>query len=293
MRNLFRYVGAFALVLMLAACGKVPAGNVGVKVDLYGNSRGVQQQVLGPGRYYVGWNQELYLFPTFTQNYTWTKDPREGSPTDESISFQSGQGMTLNADVGITYHLERDKIPQIFQKYRSGVNEITHSYLHNIVRNAFTDQASELDVEQIYGAGKTKFIKSVLDEVRSQVGPIGINVENIYLVGSLRLPRQVEASINAKIQATQDAQRAENQVAQAKAEAQKEVAIAAGHAQAKIEVAKADAEAIEIKGKALRDNPLVLKLNAISKWDGQLPTYIGGSAPVPFVDVSQSSTTSK
>ena len=42
------------------------------------------------------------------------------------------------------------------------------------------------------------------------------------------------------------------------------------------------AQAIEIKGKALRDNPNVIELNKIEKWDGVLPQYMTG--PVPFVN---------
>lgn len=283
----FRLFLVMAAIGLLAACSRVPAGKVGIKVDLYGSNRGVQNTVLGPGYYHVGWNQKLYTYPTFVQTYTWTKDPREGSPTDESITFQSDQGMSLNADVGITYHFVRKDIPIIFQKYRAGVKEITHVYLHNIVRNAFVDQASQLPVEDIYGKGKPAFMKAVLKEVQTQVKPIGIVVEKLYLVGSLRLPRQVENSINAKIQATQNAERAKNEIAQAQAEAAKQEALAQGKANAKLAMAKADAEAIAIKGKALHDNPEVLRLQAIEAWNGKLPTYMGGSTPLPFLKVTK------
>ena len=49
--------------------------------------------------------------------------------------------------------------------------------------------------------------------------------------------------------------------------------------------AKAEAEAIAIKAKALRDNPGILQLNAIDKWNGVLPQYMTGGVAVPFVPV--------
>lgn len=52
----------------LVSCSKVPSGHVGVKVYLLGGSKGVESEQLGVGRYWIGWNEELYLFPTFTQN---------------------------------------------------------------------------------------------------------------------------------------------------------------------------------------------------------------------------------
>ena len=50
--------------------------------------------------------------------------------------------------------------------------------------------------------------------------------------------------------------------------------------------AQAEADAISIKGKALRENPATIELSAIEKWNGVLPTITGTSA-VPFVTVPQ------
>ena len=135
LRNAVVVIMAFAA---LSGCSKVPAGNVGVKVYLLGGEKGVDSEVLRVGRYWIGINEDLFLFPTFTQNYVWTKDATEGSPTDESITFQTQEGLGVNADIGISYHIDTDKVSLIFQKYRKGVDEITDIYLRNMVRDAFT-----------------------------------------------------------------------------------------------------------------------------------------------------------
>jgi hypothetical protein len=112
--------GAVILTVLFAvyftSLSKVPAGNVGVKVYLLGSSKGVDSEEVGPGRYWVGWNEDLFLFPTFTQNYVWTRDPDETGNEDESISFQTSEGMTVNADVGISYAIQPGKANDIFQK---------------------------------------------------------------------------------------------------------------------------------------------------------------------------------
>ena len=46
---------------------------------------------------------------------------------------------------------------------------------------------------------------------------------------------------------------------------------AEANAQIAIAKAKGESDAINIKGAALRDNPEVLKLEIIQKWDGKLP----------------------
>ena len=264
--------------LLLAACSKVPAGNVGVKFQMYGDGKGSLQE-LPPGRYWVGWGYEMYTFPTFTQTYTFTRSSNEGRPVDESISFQTSQGLTVNADVGITYHIDPGKVTLIFQKYRKGIDEITDVYLRNMVRDALVKEAASLDIESVYGKGKANLIEAVQRDVSDEVGPVGIVMEKIYWIGELRLPETVVQSINAKIQATQMAEQRQNEVAQAQAEAQKVEAEAQGQAQARITIAEAEAKAIALKGEALRQNPNVVQMSAIEKWDGRLPTYSGGALP--------------
>lgn len=281
-------VGIFALLLSTASltqCSKVPAGNVGVKFKLYGDGKGSLQE-MQPGRYWVGWGYDLYTFPTFTQNYTWTQSVTEGSATDESLTFQTVEGLSVNADVGITYHINPDKVTTIFQKYRKGVNEITDIYLRNMVRDSLVKESSVLGIESVYGRGKASLIQSVQEDVDKQVRPTGIVIEKIYWIGELRLPPTVVASINAKIQATQMAEQRKNEIAQAQAEAAKEVAVAEGHAKAQLAIAGAEAQAIRLKGDALRANPNIIDMSAVEKWNGQLPTYTGGGA-MPFIHLPE------
>lgn len=271
-------------LLLLAACSKVPAGNVGVKFYLLGGDKGVDTEELSPGRYWIGINEELYLFPTFTQNYTWTREPIDGDATDESITFQTDQGLSVNADVGISYAVDPSKVTALFQKYRKGIEEITDVYLRNMVRDALVTEASTRQIEMVYGAGKADLLAAVEKRVRGQVEPLGIKIERLYWAGDFRLPATVTAAIDAKIKATQFAQQRANEVAAAKAEADKAVEEARGVADSTLLKAKAEAEAIRIKGDALRENPRLIELSAIEKWNGTLPTYTGGGA-IPFIQV--------
>ncbi len=273
---------AFVLI-MLSGCSKVSAGYVGVKVFLLGGAKGVDTQELGVGRYWIGFNEELHLFPTFAQNYVWTKASTEGSRNDEAFSFQTKEGMVVGADIGITYAINPNMVSNIFQKYRKGVDEITNVYIRNMVRDALVTQASTRAVEDVYGMGKTALMKAVEKQVKDQCTPIGIDVEKIYWVGDLRLPPTIVASINAKIEATQKTSRRENEIAQVTAEARKVEEAAKGEATAISLVAIAEAEAIELKGKALNKYPLIVQLNSIEKWNGELPSVTSGA--IPFINV--------
>jgi regulator of protease activity HflC (stomatin/prohibitin superfamily) len=232
---------------------------------------------LGVGRYWVGFNEELFLFPTFEQNYAWTADKREGSRNDESFTFQTKEGMKVGADIGISYQIDGAKAEEIFQRYRKGVDEITDIYLRNHVRDALNEVASKMPVESVYGAGKTQLLQDVQELVKTRV-PAGILVNKIYMIGSFRLPKTVITSLNLKIEATQKAEQRENEIRQAKAEAQKKIADAHGTAQSILMKAKAEAEANRVVAKSI--TPALVQYEKIKKWDGVMPKFTGGSTPL-------------
>ncbi len=279
-------------VLFLVGCERVPAGHVGVIVHSLGTSSGVDNEVVGVGRKWLGINDELFLFPTFSQNYVWDK----AGDKDESLTFGTSEGLSISADMGITYNIQPDKVAVVFQKYRKGVDEITQIYLRNMVRDALVTSCSTRGVETIYGAGKADLIKEVEEAVREQVRDIGIVVERVYWIGDLRLPAQVTASINAKIQATQISMQRENEVKTAQAQAAIEVAQAQGQADSKLALAESEAKAIRLKGdaqaytitakaRALATNPNLIDLTKAERWNGILPTTMIPNSTLPFLDV--------
>lgn len=281
---------AFFLLFGLRGCAKVPAGNVGVIVHMLGGEKGVDAEERGVGRLWLGWNDELFLFPTFTQNDTW-KDK-------ESITFQTKEGLNVNADLGISFHIDPNKVATVFQKYRKGIDEISDIYLHNMVRDALVKAASTQDVETVYGAGKAELLARVEDSVRAEVEPIGIVIEHIYWVGTLNLPSTVVDNINAKINATQKAMTRENEIQQTKAEAQKAIEEANGVAASKLAIARAEADAVKIKGeaeasaieaksKALTQNPQLVQYEIANKWNGELPTTTFGASSIPMLNLSK------
>lgn len=284
------------LTLMVVGCSKVPAGNVGVKVYLLGTDKGVDNEVLTPGRYWIGWNEDLFIFPTFTQNYVWTATQDDGSAGDESLTFQTREGLAVNADVGISYSVQPDKVSTIFEKYRKGIEEITDLYMRNMVRDALVTVASDLPIEAVYGNGKAALIAEVETIVRDQVNPIGITVERIYWIGNVRLPEVVTASINNKIEATQKAQQRRNEIEERKAEAQKTIETARGAADSQrlaadakaytvLKEAEAQAQANRVLAESI--TPAFLQYQSIDRWDGTLPRFMGGETPTPFIQLPE------
>lgn len=263
MRNL---LVVFSIVLF-ASCTRVNPGHVGVLVDLLGDEKG-SMEVVPVGKYYVGVNEDLYTFPTFEQNYVWTADEQETSPQDESISFQASDGSTINGDFGIRFTIDPEKVLVLFSTYRKGIEEITDGPLRNLVRTAINDFASRTPVEELYSTKKIEMIQYVTKYVQDQVKDKGILVQEIYLVGALRLPQRVIEALDAKVTATQDAQKVENELRKTLAEGEKAIAKARADSAALMIRALSEANANKEIQKTLSKD--LIELKKVEKWDGKL-----------------------
>ena len=267
MKKLLNYLIVFS-ILFLTACSTVPAGHVGVKVYLLGGDKGVSSEQLPVGRYWIGYNEQLFTFPTYTQTYTYTDSQSEGNTNDESISFQTIESLTIKTNVAVSYHIDPNDVVKVFQKYREGVAEITAGPLRNEVRSVMNDIASTYTVDDILGKGKVPFMNSVKAQVTKDMSKVGVTVENVYLVGKLSPPENIEQAIRAKIQAQQDAFTAQNNIVTARANATKDSVVAAGHAKAQNQL------------KAALTTELLQKM-WIDKWDGHLPqTQLGQNSNI-------------
>lgn len=263
-----------AIALTLTACDRVPAGYRGVIVNLYGSDKGVSEESVGVGRYYLGWNKEMYLFPTFLQNRSWSGE--------QAITMQTSEGLTISTDAGITYQIQPDNVVKVFTKYRLGIEEITDTFLHNLVRDAMNEVASTMTVDQIYGIKKEEFISKVNAIVIKAANANGIDVDKIYLIGTFVLPAMVRNSIDVKIQASQNAIKVENEVATSRAEAQKTIVEAEARAKQILINAEAQAKANKILAESLSAE--FVEYQAILRWNGILPTT-NASGALPFLNI--------
>lgn len=258
-------------LLATSSIARVQPGNVGIRVNNIAG--GVSPDSLGVGWYLALPGTHIYEYPVFTRTYTWTGNTNEQSALDESFSFQDKNGLSLRADVAVSYHVDPQRAAILFQRYRTDMDQIIAGPLRNAIRNAVVERAAQLGVEQIYGDHKAELIETAQKRVQAFFAPVGLQVEQIYWAGNIQVPDQVLAQINAKIANEQAALAAQANVATAKADAEARVAKADG-----------DAKAIQVEAEAIRTNPEIVKMRAVEKWDGKLPTYSGGG-PVPFLGV--------
>jgi len=74
---------------------------------------------------------------------------------DESITFSSQEGVNVNSDIGLSFHIDSAKAPHLYLRFRQpDVLILADGYVRNAVREAFNDIASRMAVQEIYGAGQ-------------------------------------------------------------------------------------------------------------------------------------------
>lgn len=288
-------------VIGLVSCGtitRVDAAHVGIRVKLAGSNRGVDDIPVVTG--WVFFNpltEQIVEFPTSVQNVVWTASPHEGRAADESITFSSSEGVNVGADIGMSFHIEPKMAPHIYLRFREpNLLTLADKYVRNAVREAFNGVASKMQVQDIYGAGKTRLIQDVTKELQATLGKDGFVIDQLTINGALRLPENVAQAINQAMEATQKAIQAENRVRQVKAEAEQAIAQAHGAAESARERAKGEADALLIKARAearantiirLSTTGAVLQYRALERWDGKLPTMNNGPLPMLTFDLGK------
>ena len=115
----------------------------------------------------------------------------------------------------------------------------------------------------------------IREQLATKLGGYHLQVQDINIT-NFEFSKTFNESIENKVRATQEAERAQRDLERVKFEAEQRIVTAKANAQA----IRLQAEAISAQGGAA-----FVQLEAIKKWDGKLPTYTG-AGPVPFVNVA-------
>jgi regulator of protease activity HflC (stomatin/prohibitin superfamily) len=272
-RKLGLYVALpLVLLFLLTRCMKlIGPGHVGIVVDLYGKDKGVQNMPIVTGmNFYNPISTMIFEYPTFVQTAVWTRNPNEGGPANEEISFSSKEGLVITGDVSLSYQLMADRVPAFYVKFRSdSLSMFTHGFLRNVARDAFNEESVGYTVEELYSTKKEEYLGRVKDRMNKEVSAFGVEVQQFGFIGAPRLPQNVVDSINSKIKAIQDAIRVENELRAVEAEAKKKIAEAEGVAKANVAIQQS------VNPTVLEWKRMEIQRTAVEKWNGQLPTYSG------------------
>ncbi len=165
----------------------------------------------------------------------------------------------VNIALRVLYRIPEASVVQIYKAYDG---DPFTSLIAPRVQEALKEVTALQSAEQI--VKKREDIKSrTLAEARKKIGDI-LLVEDIVLE-NITLSKELETAIESKMVQEQEAAKA--RFTQQKAQIEADTAIIK---------AKGEAEAIRVRAEAIRDNPGLIQLQIVEKWDGKAPLVVGG-----------------
>lgn len=187
------------------------------------------------------------------------------SEVDAAAASKDLQNVT--ARIVVNYQLDGKNAGTLFQ--RVGL-DFDAKLIAPALQEAVKSATAKYTAEELIT--KRELVKS--DIKQSIVGRMAenfititeVNIVNFDFSGSFN------RAIEAKVTAEQDALAAKNKLEQVKYEAEQRVV-----------QSKAEAEAIRIQAEALKENKGLVELEAVKKWNGVLPQYVGNS--MPFLNI--------
>ena len=233
----------------------------GIKVNLYGNNKGVDEISLVTGRVWFNpFTTKVYEYPTYVQTVDY-----------EPFTINAKDGSEFVIDPTISLKVIDNTTPTIFKKYRKRLDEVINITLYNYVKDAFRIELNKYTTDEI--VSNRAVVENSIEEHLSRT----LKAENFeleQLTSGLKYPQSIVESVNAKNRAVQEAMRVQNELEIVKAEAEK-----------RIVAARAEKEANELRTQAL--TPQILEQMWIEKWDGTVPAVITGPNTSTFLDLSK------
>src|ERR1039457_77412 len=282
------------IILFFAGCAtRIGPGRVGIKVDLAGSQRGVEQLPIRTGLVFFSFvSSTIVEYPTSVQTAKGTRDPNEGSANNEEMSFNTKDGLTVYGDLSVSYHLDSGKVPAFYVKFRNdNIDQFTHGFSRNGAGGAINRTGSQYTVQEIMGEKKSELELNSRRDLQEQVVDIGVVIDQFGFIGSPRPPQSVIDAINAKVQAQQIAVQKQNELVQSQADAAKLVAAAEGQAKAQVAIANGEAESNRVRAASISENiikwqQLAVTDRWIEKWNGQVPSVqTGANSPGMLLDI--------
>lgn len=189
---------------------------------------------------------------------------------DVAAECYSSDLQQVNVALRILYRIPEESVVRIYQEF---FGEPFSTLIAPRIQEALKEVTALQSAEQI--VKQREIIKTrALAAAREKIDGLLI-IEDIVLE-NITLSKELESAIESKMVQEQEAAKAK--FTQQKTQIEADTAIIK---------AKGEAEAIRIRGEALRDTPGLIQLQIVEKWDGRSPLVVGGSggesSPTNFI----------
>lgn len=189
----------------------------------------------------------------------------------------------VHTNVAVNYRVDPNLVHLLYK-------EIGPSYESRIIQPAIQETVKQVTakynaVELVTERPTVK--ANIESEIKTRLAVYNLFSDQISITDFAFSPEFTQ-SIEQKVVAEQNAQKAVNDLQRIRVEAEQAQAHAIGEANANIAKADGEAKAIAIINDALANNPNYLEWLKTQKWNGELPKVTGGA--IPFVEIPMENT---
>ena len=247
---------AALLVFIIAIFGsftQVGVGEVGI-VKHFGAIDTDHPDVFDPGIHTkVPFRDDVVIFDTRIQK----------EQVDSSAA--SKDGVTIHSTITINFHIEAAKAPLILQNIGANYKE---RIIDQQIQQAFKDVTAQYAGLELIQKREEVALKAK-GVLKDKLTPYYIVVDE-FTIPNYEFPKEFNDAILATQVANQQNLQAKQLQEKARTEAETALIVAQGLANAQ-------------KAQATTLTPEYLQLQAINKWNGQLPQYLTPNTPLPFI----------
>ncbi len=215
------------------------------------------------------------------------------SKTYPKLQAYSRDQQPADMVISVSYVIPPGKVAELYSQFGN---------IDNMVSRVLDRQVPQA-VENVFGQfnaitavqDRQKLVTNLNIAVKQSVLNYPVQIESVQ-IENLSFSTAYEKSIEERMQAEIAVTKRQQQWEESKVTAQIQVTNAQAAADAKVAQAKADAQATRLQGEAdaaaikakadaLNNNPQLVQLAAVDKWNGVLPTQQVPGSSVPFVNL--------
>ena len=269
-------VAVVILASLISSFTVIAPGNTGVIFNIWsGSLRSVPQGMA----WRMPWITQVQSYPTALRTYTMVRRTGEGSAVgDDSIDLPTLEGQHITQDISVTYNTSEDRAAQVFKSFRgSDISEIEATFIRRTIITVAQNSAGQMSLTEVISSKRDELQTAIQKNLSVELTKMGFALDKVNL-GASHLPQTLEAQMQQKMAAQQEAQQAEYELQKQEMLAKAAVAKAEGEAQSVLVRAKADSEANRMLQATL--SAMLIQNKTIEKWNGILPQVTGGSMPL-------------
>jgi regulator of protease activity HflC (stomatin/prohibitin superfamily) len=269
-------VAVLVLASLISSFTVIAPGNTGVIFNIWtGSLRSVPQGMA----WRMPWITQVQSYPTALRTYTMVRRTGEGSAVgDDSIDLPTLEGQHITQDISVTYNTSEDRAAQVFKSFRgSDISEIEATFIRRTIITVAQNSAGQMSLTEVISSKRDDLQAAIQKNLSAELNKMGFALDKVNL-GASHLPQTLEAQMQQKMAAQQQAQQAEYELQKQEMLAKAAVAKAEGEAQSVLVRAKAESEANRMLQATL--SAILIQNKTIEKWNGILPQVTGGSMPL-------------